>query len=383
MMTQLKRDITTITDPKKLKETVFKRSNTLWENIHNNDDLLNSNMLKPLLDYQYSLLQSVINIHKKEKVKDPLLDHVLNLNDIKGQLNKVVSNHSIYYMDEDTDVYFIGDIHSDAYIIEHLLETINFYDKIIQKIPFKIVFLGDYVDRGKNHIKTVEYILTLKLYFPNHIYLLMGNHDIGHIENGQVTLYLRQAESEMDYFYHYINYLHKHHKDFTDDLLELYLTFMNTLNVTAFITTEKSNIMAVHGGIPRPTADDNFDYIVNHKQLTDDSVDHHNFRIRDNIIWSDPSIQHKQAIIEKKRFKFYEDHIRRFHETFGLDTLVRGHQAIEAGYLELFDGKLYTIFSTGVLNEKENTHTAYDFVTPKILKYKAKKGLPMEVLDVE
>jgi len=372
-----------------MKTEFFKLNNTVWGDITNNDDLVQSSNITKILDFQKNLIEEVLSIHEMER-KTPdsvasIIDSGIKTNELKGKLNGSYAYHDMYYLDDECDYYFIGDIHSDSYIISSILDKSQFFENILNKENFKLIFLGDYVDRGKNHLKTVQTLLLLKCLFPNHIYLLMGNHDIGHIEKGEVTLYLKKAEEDMDYFYIYLNHLHQTKAEFTDELLELYLKVMNTLNVSAFIITEKATIKGVHGGIPRPDENDQFQYLTHYKQLTDDSIDHKEFRIRDCILWSDPSIQENQPAIDKKRFKFYENQLQNYLTHFGLDAIVRGHQAIEDGCLELFDQKIYTIFSSGQIMEDDNNiniETAYDFVTPKILHYNHKKGLPMVQLPL-
>lgn len=375
--------------PEEIRTYYHQYSNHFFAKETNNDTILEMGMPEAFYDLQKNLLKQVINLHIKEKstsqaFKSLIQDH-FQINSLKEKFQGTYSLHDIYYIQEAADFYFVGDIHSDAFAIQVILDKIDFFHKIHEGQSFKIIFLGDYIDRGHQHLKTLQDLMILKIMFPENIYFLTGNHDIGSIEDNKVTLYLKKMEEDMAYFYLYIQALSEKDKNFSQELKALYLEFMNHLNIMAFIITPSTCIKAVHGGIPRPDESEGFDYLNHHEQFTDDSIDHLKFRIRDCVLWSDPSIQHNQPTKENKRFKFYENQLINFQEHLGFDTLVRGHQAVEEGYLELFNHKIYTIFSSGQILENNlniNKDTAYDFVMPKVLKYDYKKGLPMNIIDL-
>jgi protein phosphatase len=69
-------------------------------------------------------------------------------------------------------VIFVGDTHGDFEASQKVI-------KEYLKPGNKIVFLGDYVDRGPYSKENIDYLLETKAKNPRQIYLLQGNHE-GH-----------------------------------------------------------------------------------------------------------------------------------------------------------------------------------------------------------
>lgn len=65
---------------------------------------------------------------------------------------------------------FVGDTHGDFDATEKVF-------RLYFKPGYTLVFLGDYVDRGKHSRKNIEFLLKKKLEAPKQIFLLMGNHE--------------------------------------------------------------------------------------------------------------------------------------------------------------------------------------------------------------
>jgi serine/threonine-protein phosphatase PP1 catalytic subunit len=65
-----------------------------------------------------------------------------------------------------------GDIHGQFQDLLGLFEKCEWPN---EDNPF--LFLGDYVDRGKQSIETMCLLIALKLKFPSHFHILRGNHE--------------------------------------------------------------------------------------------------------------------------------------------------------------------------------------------------------------
>lgn len=351
-----------------LKEEFYR---LLSASFSSNQDIFHSDSMDSFWERQRFLLEQVINLQKKEQKEILCLQKERNLKNLSFP-KETFCQEDMYFVGEEIEEYFfVGDIHSDTYVLSHILEKIDFFKKVFTKESFRVIFLGDYVDRGKNHIKTLELILALKYHFPKQILLLMGNHDIGNFDGTEVTLYLRKVEKDQDYFYYHLKALYDHFPSFDMDLVNQYLTFLNQLPFTAFIQTKTSIIQAVHGGIPRPS--EGFSHIPHLAALSENQPDSYGFTNKEYMLWSDPTEESERILIPKKRFKFYEDEFNAYGDTFGVDFLIRGHQVAKNGIYTLFHNRLYTVFSSGhigVGENNQNTDTHYTSVSPKVLCYK-------------
>ncbi|MDI6852682.1 MAG: metallophosphoesterase family protein [Deltaproteobacteria bacterium] len=71
-----------------------------------------------------------------------------------------------------SDIYAIGDIHGCLAHLEQLLEAVN-----PDLTRHKLVFIGDYIDRGPNSRGVVDYVIRLKKQYPENVICLKGNHE--------------------------------------------------------------------------------------------------------------------------------------------------------------------------------------------------------------
>jgi len=71
---------------------------------------------------------------------------------------------------ESGKVIFVGDTHGDLEATEKVIHR-------YLKPKSKLVFLGDYVDRGPASLENINSLLGQKIKYPGSVYMLMGNHE--------------------------------------------------------------------------------------------------------------------------------------------------------------------------------------------------------------
>lgn len=81
-------------------------------------------------------------------------------------------------------VKIVGDVHGQYSDLIRLFEMCGFPPSA------NYLFLGDYVDRGKQSLETILLLLCYKIKYPENFFLLRGNHECANVTRGNLNLFV-------------------------------------------------------------------------------------------------------------------------------------------------------------------------------------------------
>ncbi len=256
------------------------------------------------------------------------------------------------------ELIVLGDLHGCYSVLKATLMQSRFFEKVDAyranpiDTPYPLlVLLGDYIDRGLFSLNGVlRLVMQLLVTAPDHVVVLRGNHEYYIEHQGNMYGGVKPAEA--------INTLKPH---LSIDVFRHYRELFEALpNVLLF-----DRIFFVHGGIAK-------DRLLKERYKDLSSLNDPDIRFQ--MMWSDPSAADViPADLQDKasRFMFGRMQFRAFMQKVGTNTLIRGHEKVNAGYHVHYDddrGRLVTLFSAGgALNGDLPSESTYRSVTPMAL----------------
>ena len=206
-----------------------------------------------------------------------------------------------------------GDIHGQYYDLLRLFEYGGFPPEA------NYLFLGDYVDRGKQSLETICLLLAYKIKYPENFFLLRGNHECASINR----IYGFYDECKRRYN------------------VKLWKTFTDCFNCLPVAAVIDEKILCMHGGLsPELTNMDQIKRIVRPTDVPDTGL-------LCDLLWADPE-QEISGWGENDRgvsFTFGADTVATTLRKFDLDLVCRAHQVVEDGYEFFAKRQLVTLFS--------------------------------------
>ena len=210
-------------------------------------------------------------------------------------------------------LHVCGDIHGQYYDLLRIFEHCGYPGE------YNYLFLGDYVDRGKQSLETVCLLLCYKIKFPEKVTLLRGNHE------SSVTNRIYGFYDECKRRYNVRLW-----RSFTD--------LFNWLPVAAIIDEK---ILCMHGGLsPDLKTIQSIQEISRPTDIPDTGL-------LCDLLWSDPD---KDVLEYDENDRgvsviFGEKIVQDFNKKNDLDLIIRAHQVVDDGYEFFAQRQLITIFS--------------------------------------
>ena len=181
------------------------------------------------------------------------------------------------------------------------------------------LFIGDYVDRGKQSIECICLLLAYKIKYDENFFILRGNHECGSI-NRKFGFY-DECKRRYD--------------------VKLWKCFVDLFNCLPIAASIDDKIFVVHGGLSPVLKN------VEELQKIKRPIDVPEEGLLCDILWSDPDEKASGWGKNNRGISctFNKEVLENFLEENDYDLLVRAHKVLENGYEFLFDKQLVSIFS--------------------------------------
>lgn len=210
-------------------------------------------------------------------------------------------------------VKIVGDVHGQYTDLIRLFEMCGFPPAA------NYLFLGDYVDRGKQSLETILLLLCYKLKYPENFFLLRGNHECANVT--RVYGFYDECKRRCN--------------------IKIWKTFIDTFNCLPIASIVAGKIFCVHGGLsPSLSHMDDIRGISRPTDVPD-------YGLLNDLLWSDPADMEEDWVPNERgvSYCFGKKVIMDFLQKHDFDLVCRAHMVVEDGYEFYQDRILVTVFS--------------------------------------
>ena len=249
------------------------------------------------------------------------------------------------FLELESPITVCGDIHGQYPDLLKLFELGGFPpDK-------NYIFMGDYVDRGKQSIECICLLLCYKIKYDENFFILRGNHECGSINR----------------IYGFFDECKRRYN------VKLWKSFVDLFNYLPIAASIDDKIFIVHGGLsPELKTVEQIQKIMRPTDVPEEGL-------LCDILWSDPDENASGwgANDRGVSVTFNEKVLKNFLEKNELDLLCRAHQVVEDGYEFFGNRSLVTVFSApNYCGEFDNSGAIMEVDEELMCSFKVMKGEP-------
>ena len=252
-------------------------------------------------------------------------------------------------------IYICGDIHGQYY------DLLRVFDILDYPPSSSFLFLGDYVDRGKQSLECLLLLLCLKIKFPEKIFLLRGNHESEALN--KIYGFFDECKRRLS--------------------IKCFKKITNLFNIMPIGALINENILCMHGGLSKDLQNiEQINKILRPTEVPDEGL-------LCDLLWSDPNDELTEDFGNNERnvsITFSKNFVKNFVEKNNLDLICRAHQVVEEGFEFFADMKLVTIFTApnymgefdnngGILEVGEDLLCKFHILRPSFEKNRKKRKI--------
>ncbi|KAI8332067.1 serine/threonine-protein phosphatase PP-Z [Chlamydoabsidia padenii] len=257
-------------------------------------------------------IQRLLDVGYASKVPKQLCLKTAEINTIcRAAMEIFLSQPSL--LELSPPVKIVGDTHGQYTDLIRLFEMGGFPPSS------NYLFLGDYVDRGKQSLENFLLLLCFKIKWKENFFLLRGNHESGSVT--RVYGFYDECKRRSS--------------------VKVWKSFVDVFNTMPIAGLVAGKIFCVHGGLsPSLHSLDDIRRIQRPTDVPD-------YGLLNDLLWSDPSDTVLDYADNERgvSYVFGKKVINEFLAKFDLDLVCRAHMVVEDGYEFFNDRTLVTVFS--------------------------------------
>ncbi len=249
-------------------------------------------------------------------------ESIVLLADKKKSIDRLHIEGNLVTIQPAGEAIIVGDIHGDLESLSRVLRESSFLERAREDKNVRLIFLGDYGDRGIYSPEVHFVVLKLKMMFPQKVLLIRGNHE---------------GPEDLLAYPHDLPFYFK--RRFGAEGQKAYGKLRELFNHLHTAVMVEKRYVLFHGGLPSRAKSINDIAYAQEKHPRETHLE--------EILWSDP-LENMSGTLPSPRGAgriFGGDITDRILKMLNVKVAIRGHEPCENGFKINHGDKILTLFS--------------------------------------